>query len=509
MIKLLDAVNGFVWGVPGLLLILSVGILLSIRTGWVQFRMFPNALRAFLSSLRKSDNKGVSSYKALCTALAATVGTGNLAGVAGAIALGGPGAVFWMWICAFLGMATKFAEAALSVRYRVKGNDGTYMGGPMYIVRQGMGKKWQPLAGIYCFFGVVAAFGIGSATQINTVLGGINGAVRSLGGLESEFVNLMIGIALAILLVLVLLGGAKRIGSAAAFLVPFASLFYILLCIGVLVLRAQEIPDAFAAIVTGAFDPKAVTGGVIGSIFIALRVGACRGVFTNEAGMGTAGIAHASAEVSHPTQQGLMGIMEVFIDTIVICTMTALVILCSGISIPYGQDLGIQITANAFSEIYGSWVHIPLAFTLCCLAFATIIGWGLYGTRCAQFLFGEAAWRKFVFLQASSVILGAVLSTGTVWSLSEIANGLMAIPNLIILLYFSPELVKLTINYKNIIGTNVATGGTYEDFHQRKPLRTISNAKVPPIGGKSKGGWQEDLPSEYRPARHSHPGSIL
>lgn len=470
MIELLDAVNSFVWGIPGLILILSVGILLSVRTGWVQFRLFPAALRQFLSSLHKSDNKGVSSYKALCTALAATVGTGNLAGVAGAIALGGPGAVFWMWICALLGMATKFAEAVLSVRYRVRGNDGTYMGGPMYIVRQGMGRKWQPLASVYCFFGVVAAFGVGSATQINTVLGGINGAVRSLGGQESDFMNLIIGIALATLLVLVLFGGAKRIGSAAAFLVPFASVFYILLCIGVLVLRAKAIPGAFAAIITGAFDPKAVTGGTLGSVFIALRVGACRGVFTNEAGMGTAGIAHAAAEVSHPAQQGLMGIMEVFIDTIVICTMTSLVILCSGISIPYGQDIGIQITANAFSEIYGSWVHIPLAFTLCCLAFATVIGWGLYGTRCAQFLFGEGSWRKFGWFQAGSVVLGAVLSTGTVWSLSEIANGLMAIPNLIILLYFCPELVKLTVNYKNKTGTKVATGGTYEDFHQRQPL---------------------------------------
>ena len=470
MIRLLDAVNGFVWGVPGLILILTVGVLLSVRTGWVQLRLFPAAMRQFFAALKESDSKGVSSYKALCTALAATVGTGNLAGVAGAIALGGPGAVFWMWICALLGMATKFAEAVLSVRYRVKGSDGTYMGGPMYSVRQGMGKKWQPLAGIYCFFGVVAAFGVGSATQINTVLGGINGAVRSLGGRESDFVNLIIGMALAVLLVLVLLGGARRIGSAAAFLVPFASVFYILLCLGVLVLRAPAIPGAFTDIVNGAFRPKAVTGGMLGSVFIALRVGACRGVFTNEAGMGTAGIAHASAQVIHPVRQGLMGIMEVFIDTIVICTMTALVILCSGIPIPYGQDLGIQITANAFSEIYGSWVHIPLAFTLCCLAFATIIGWGLYGTRCAQFLFGEGSWRKFVLLQAGSVILGAVLSTGTVWSLSEIANGLMAIPNLIILIYFTPELVQLTAHYKNKTGTKAATGGTYENIHQRQPL---------------------------------------
>lgn len=453
LIELLDIVNGFIWGVPGLILILSVGTILSVRTGWVQFRFFPAAIRQFLSSLRKSDNQGVSSYKALCTALAATVGTGNLAGVAGAIALGGPGAVFWMWVCALLGMTIKFAEAVLAVHYRVKATDGSYVGGPMYIVRQGMGKTWQSLAFLYCFFGVVAAFGVGSATQINTVLGGINGAVRSLGGQENDFVNLIIGIVLAIILVLVLVGGVKRIGSAAAFLVPFASAFYILLCIGVLVLRAEAIPGAFRMIVHGALNPSAATGGILGSAFIALRVGACRGVFTNEAGMGTAGIAHAAAEVAHPIQQGLMGIVEVFIDTIVICTMTALVILCSGIPIPYGSDLGIQITANAFSEIYGDWVHIPLAFTLCCLAFATVIGWGLYGTRCAQFLFGEDAWRRFVWLQAGSVILGAVMSTGTVWTLSEIANGLMAIPNLIILLYFCPELIKLTANFKKKSGS--------------------------------------------------------
>ena len=351
MIELLNAVNGFIWGVPGLILILSVGIIISVRTGWVQFRLLPVAVRDFFLSLRKTDCRGVSSYKALCTALAATVGTGNLAGVAGAIALGGPGSVFWMWICALLGMATKFAEAVLSVRYRIKGNDGNYIGGPMYIVRHGMGSKWQPLAGIYSFFGIVAAFGVGSATQINTVLGGINSAVRSLGGRESDLMNLMIGLALAILLVLVLLGGAKRIGSAAAFLVPFASVFYILLCIGVLVIRAKAVPDAFVAIIAGAFNPKAVTGGAIGSMFVALRVGACRGVFTNEAGMGTAGIAHAAADVSHPTQQGMMGIMEVFIDTIVICTMTALVILCSGCPVPYGRDLGIQITASEIKNL--------------------------------------------------------------------------------------------------------------------------------------------------------------
>ena len=500
MVKILDGINQFVWGIPALVLILAVGIWLSIRTGWVQFRLFPAAIRSFLLPLTKKTQKGgVSGYKALCTALAATVGTGNLAGVAGAMAIGGPGAIFWMWICALLGMATKFAEATLAVHFRISDGDG-YIGGPMYMIRRGMGAKWQPLAGIYCFFGVVAAFGVGSATQINAVLGGINGAVTALGGRESKNVDILIGTALAILIVPVLLGGARRIGTAASVLVPFASGFYLILCVGVLVVKVPAIPGAFAAIVRGAFRPQAVTGGVLGSAYQALRIGASRGVFTNEAGMGTAGIAHGSADVEHPVQQGLMGIVEVFLDTIVICTMTALVILCSGISIPYGKDLGIYITAEAFSRVYGSWVHIPLAFALCLFAVATIIGWGLYGARCAQFLFGGKSWKYFTLLQAVSVILGAVLSTGTVWSLSETANGLMAIPNLITLLYLSPELVRLTREYTRIYGGRTAIGGTYEDFNQRKPVRTVPYAEVSSPGCEGKAGGKGDLSSEYRTA---------
>lgn len=494
MFGILDAINRFVWGVPALLLILSVGLLLSVRTRGAQFRLFPAALRRFVLLFHKGENtEGVSSYKALCTALAATVGTGNLAGVAGAIALGGPGAIFWMWICALFGMVTKFAEAVLSVRYRIRDKDGNFVGGPMYIVRQGMSKSWQLLAGVYCFFGVVAAFGVGSATQINAVLGGINGAITALGGRESKTFNILIGIVLAIIIVSVLYGGAKRIGAAASVIVPFASAFYILMCFGVLILRADAIPGAISAIIRGAFSPKAVTGGMLGSAFTALRVGASRGVFTNEAGMGTAGIAHASAQVSHPVEQGFMGIIEVFLDTIVICTMTALVILCSGIPLPYGCDLGIQITANAFSAVYGDWVYIPLAFALGSLAVATIIGWGLYGTRCAQFLFGDHCWRVFAFFQAASVILGAVLSTGTVWSMSETANGLMAIPNLIILIYFCPEVVRLTAEYNK--GRLSSYGGTYENIHQCKSLRTISYAQISPACSESKSGWKKDLPS--------------
>ena len=490
MKRILDAVNQFVWGFPALVLILSVGILLSVRTHWAQFRLFPAALGNFIKSIGgKEHRSGVSPYKALCTALAATVGTGNLAGVGGAIAIGGPGAIFWMWFGAFLGMVTKFAEATLSVRYRIRDCSGDYVGGPMYMVQQGMGRKWQPLAGMYCFFGVVAAFGVGSATQVNAVIGGINGAVNVLGGQESVFINLLVGVTLSALSVLVLFGGARRIGSAVSCLVPFASLFYLALCAGVLALRFDAIPVAFAAIVKGAFRPEAVTGGVIGSAIISLRIGISRGVFTNEAGMGTAGMAHGSAQVSHPVEQGLMGIIEVFLDTVLICTMTALVILCSGYPIPYGRDLGIRITADAFAFVYGSWVYIPIALSLCFFAFATILGWGLYGMRCAQYLFGDNAWKGFSILLSFSVILGALISTGTVWTMSEIANGLMAIPNLIILIYLSPELVRLLNEYNCLHGGVTADGGTYENFRKSKPVRSVTNAEIPSSCCKSKGKW--------------------
>ncbi len=450
MVEILEKINSFVWGIPALILILGVGIYLSVRTGFAQLALFPRALRDFCSRFRKlqKDADGVSPYQALCTALAATVGTGNLAGVAGAIAIGGPGAVFWMWICALLGMVTKFAEATLAVRYRVRNKAGELVGGPMYMIRQGLGGKWTWLGGVYCFFGVVAAFGVGNATQVNAVIGGVNSALAALGGQETKAGNLVMGIGLAVLIALMLLGGARRIGTVAEKLVPFASIAYLLLGTGVLIMRAPAIPQAFQSIIQGAFSPKAVTGGMLGSAFQALRVGASRGVFTNEAGMGTASIAHASANVRHPVEQGLMGIMEVFLDTIVICTMTALVILCSGVPIPYGTDTGVTLTADAFSSVYGEWVCIPIALALCCFAVATVLGWGLYGARCAQYLFGDHVWKTFVLLQAVTVVVGALLRTQTVWMLSETVNGLMAIPNLIALAWLSPELARLTKAYK-------------------------------------------------------------
>lgn len=450
MIRILESVNRFVWGIPALVLILGVGLYLTIRTGFVQVTLFPKAMRSFFGRLLKKErsNDGISPFQALCTALAATVGTGNLVGVAGAIAIGGPGSVFWMWVCAFFGMVTKYAEAALAVRYQEKNASGETVGGPMYMIRKGLPNGLHWMAGLYSFFGVVAAFGVGNATQINAAIGGMNSVITAYGGTETTAGNLCMGMILSVLITVSLLGGAKKIGEVAEHLVPFAAALYLLLGLGVLFVRRNYVGSAFLSIFEGAFSPKAVTGGVLGSAFTALRVGASRGVFTNEAGMGTASIAHGAAKVDHPAEQGLMGIMEVFLDTIVICTMTALVILSSGADISYGTDTGGMLTSQAFSMVYGDWICIPIALSLCCFAIATVLGWGLYGARCAQYLFGEGVWKKFVLLQAVTVVVGAVLNTGTVWMLSETVNGLMAIPNLITLAWLTPELVRLTNQYK-------------------------------------------------------------
>lgn len=469
MTKILSDLNGLVWGVPALVLILGVGLFLSLRLKFIQLTLFPRAVKAFLAKLRPGRTaNGVSSFQALCTALAATVGTGNLVGVAGAICLGGPGSIFWMWVCGILGMATKFAEVTLAVRYRVRSGEG-FVGGPMYVMNQGLGKRYSWLAGVYCLFGVIAAFGVGNATQMNAVVSGVNEVLTRFGGKETSTGNLLMGILLAVLIGTLLFGGAKRIGAAAEWLVPFVSGIYILMCAGVLLFRFRQLPAAFDSIVRGAFSPQAVTGGMLGSAFQALKVGCSRGVFTNEAGMGTASIAHASAEVSHPAEQGLMGIMEAFLDTILICTLTALVILVSGVPIPYGSDIGGELTTTAFTAIYGEPAAVLIALSLICFAIATVLGWGLYGCRCAEYLFGPKAWKIFALAQTGTVILGSVLDTGTVWLLSETINGLMAIPNLITLAALTPELVRLTKEYKNT-GGRTAGGGTYADFHQCEPL---------------------------------------
>ncbi len=450
MFMLLDKLNKVIWGLPTLLLILGVGLYLTVRSGFFQLAYFRKAFHTFCSKLKKNNSapNGVTPYQALCTALAATVGTGNIAGVAGAISLGGPGAIFWMWACAFFGMILKCAEASLAVHYRQKNSNGQYYGGPMYMIENGLQPRWRFLAVVYAFFGVIAAFGVGNATQINAILGGVHSAASYLKLPFGKTGDIILACVLAAVVGLMLSGGARRIGRIAEMLVPYASVAYLLLGLGVMFVRRDALASAISAIFIGAFSPKAVTGGIVGSVFLVCRIGASRGVFTNEAGMGTASMAHASAEVDHPCEQGLMGIMEVFLDTIVICTVTALVILCSGYPIAYGMDAGAELTTMAFSEIYGGWVSILISLCLILFALGTVLGWGYYGLCCARYLFSEKAVKWFVLLQVITVVLGALLKTGTVWLLAETINGLMAIPNLIVLLGLCPEFIKLIHQYK-------------------------------------------------------------
>lgn len=449
MENIINTINSVIWGIPVLAMILITGVYLTIYSNFAQFRQFPNALKRFIDSIKcsgksKSDTSG---YKALCTALAATVGTGNIAGVAGAIAIGGPGTIFWMWICAVLGMITKYAEVTLAMRYRKRNNNGEFVGGPMYIIQSAMPDKYRYLAYIYSFFGVVAAFGVGNATQVNAVVSGVKDIASHLNCELRDADLLLFGGVLVILITYAFRRGGEGIGNWAEKLVPFASLSYILLCVGAIIVCRKQLPAAMISIIKGAFAPKSVSFGIIGSLFLTLRVGASRGVFTNEAGMGTASIAHASSNTNHPVDQGLMGMIEVFLDTIVICTLTALVILCSGIDIPYGTDPGVTLTLAAFSWVYGGWCRIVITALVCVFAFATILGWGLYGMRCAQFLFGDSIWRVYVYLQACAVVVGIVLDTSIVWVLAEIVNGLMAIPNLCMLYMLAPEFRDLLKTY--------------------------------------------------------------
>lgn len=500
MVQILLSVHGAIWGVPMLILILGAGLWITVKTGFAQFRLFPEAMLELCRKFfRQTSGDETSPFRALCTALGATVGTGNIIGVAGAICLGGPGAVFWMWICGLLAMGTKFAEATLAVRFRKRTGRENF-GGPMYMITQGMGTKWHFLALLYSAFGLIASFGVGNAAQVNAVVSGVNSILPHMGGRETLRQDIAMGLILSVAVGAVLLGGARRIGAAAEVLVPVASVFYIGLCAVVLFLRQEWIVEALSAIFRGAFSPEAVTGGTVGSAVQALRIGCSRGVFTNEAGMGTASMAHASASVSHPVDQGLMGIVEVFLDTIVLCTLTALVILVSGVPVPYGTDGGGTLTMHAFSDVCGTWSTVALAAALCYFAFATVLGWGLYGARCAAFLFGPKAQEPFALAQTAAVVLGAAAKTETIWLLSELLNGLMAVPNLIALAALTPELVRLTNEYKNKTGGSSAEGGNHADFHQCQPLRAFPHEKVPSLRGGGGSAGQKDLSSEYRSA---------
>ena len=456
-----NVVNNFIWGVPAMICIVGVGLLLSIRTGFLQIRKFPYAMKVTIGRMlkkREASDGALTPFQAVCTALAATVGTGNIAGVAGAIAIGGPGAVFWMWISALLGMCTKFSEVTLAVHFREKNAEGDLVGGPMYYIKNGLKKQWHWLAYLFAAFGVLTVFGTGNATQVNTITTAIDSALYNYGVISEQNVstlNLVIGIFLAVLIGLILLGGIKRIGQVAEKLVPFMAVIYIILAIGVVILNYRNIPTVFASIFKGAFSPASVTGGAVGSFFMSMKKGVSRGIFSNEAGLGTGSIAHACADTRKPVKQGFFGIFEVFVDTIVICTLTALVILCSGVPVGYGDAAGAELTILGFTSTYGSWVSIFTAIAMCCFAFSTIIGWGLYGTRCVEFLLGTRANRPFMILYALVAIVGATMELGLMWNIAETFNGLMVIPNLIAVFLLSGVVVRLVKEYFDREGKNV------------------------------------------------------
>ena len=447
------AVNNFIWGVPAMVCIFGVGLYLSIRTNFLQIRKFPYAIKTTLGRIfrkRDASDGAITPFQAVCTALAATVGTGNIAGVAGAIAIGGPGAIFWMWVSALFGMCTKYAEVTLAVHYREINANGELVGGPMYYIKNGLSKKWHWLAYLFAAFGVLTVFGTGNATQVNTITTAINSALLNYNVISESAVstsNLIIGIIIAILIAMILLGGIKRIGHVTEKLVPFMALLYILLGLGVILLNIQNVPAVFVSIFRGAFQPRAVTGGIVLSMFTSLKKGVSRGIFSNEAGLGTGSIAHACADTKKPVKQGMFGIFEVFTDTIVICTLTALVILCSSVAVDYGKAAGAELTILGFTSTYGSWVSIFTAVAMCCFAFSTAVGWGLYGARCIEFLFSEKVIKPFMVIYSLVAILGATANLGLMWSIAETFNGLMAIPNLIALFLLSGTVVKLTKEY--------------------------------------------------------------
>ena len=433
--NMINQIDTWVWGWWMILLLLGTHIFMTIRTGVIQ-RKIGTAIR--LSVTKDPDGEGeVSQFGALTTALASTIGTGNIIGVGTAIALGGPGAVLWCWLTGVFGIATKYSESLIAVKYRVKTKDGRMQGGAMYALERGLNMKW--LGMIFAVFGGFASFGIGCATQVN--------AIATVCQENLSIPPFVVGIVVAVLTALVIFGGIKSIANVCEKLVPFMALLYIVLAIGVVVLNFERVPAVFHDIVYGAFNPAAVTGGVIGSFFLSLKKGVSRGIFSNEAGLGTGSIAHACADTSKPVKQGMFGIFEVFADTIVICTLTALVILVSGVPVNYGAAAGAELTISGFTSTYGNWISVFTAVAMCCFAFSTIIGWGLYGARCIEFLFSEKVVKPFMIAYSLVAIIGATVDLGLLWSIAETFNGLMAIPNLIGIFLLSGTAIALTKEY--------------------------------------------------------------
>ena len=452
-----DKINGFVWGIPMMVLILGVGVYLTVACGFPQFRHFVHIMKNTLGKIfeKKETKEGsVSPFKAMCTALAASIGTGNIAGVSGAIAIGGPGAIFWMWVSALLGMCTKFAEVTLAINFRERNKDGDWVGGPMYYITNGLGKNWKWLASLFAVFGALAAFGIGNMTQINTIAGTINSAIaRFIPTTDSEknIIAWSVAIICALICAFVIIGGIQRLADVSAMLVPVMAVIYVAAALIVIIVNITEVPAVLAAIVKGAFAPASVAGGLAGvGIKTALTKGVGRGIFSNEAGLGSAPIAHAAADVDHPVKQGIYGVFEVFMDTIVVCTMTALVVLLGvGVqNIEYGTDIGANLTIMGFESVFGGGIpSVAVAICLTLFALSTVLTWALYGSRCVEYLFGYKASKVYQVIFCLFACIAGTVELKLAWAVADTLNGLMAIPNLISLALLSPVVIKLTKEY--------------------------------------------------------------
>ena len=454
IVKVNSFLNGIVWGWPCLILLVGTGVYYTIRCGWVQFKWFGYIMKNTIGKIFEKKEAGegaVTPFQAVCTALAATVGTGNIAGVTGAIALGGPGAVFWMWISALFGMCTKFAEVTLAIHFRERNDKGDWVGGPMYYISKGLGKNWKWLGSLFALFGMLAAFGIGNMTQINSIVTSISGTINSFTPINVNTANLIIGIIVAIFCGIVLIGGLKRIGQVTEKLVPFMAVIYILSALIIFFAHIGNIGNVLRSIFVGAFTPSAVVGGAAGvTISAAVKRGVGRGVFSNEAGLGSAPIAHAAADNDSAVRQGCFGVFEVFADTIVICTLTAFAVLMSGTPINFGQAAGADLTIAAFGTTFGRVGGIIISVGLTLFATSTILSWCLYGTRCAEFLFKTTKIIKpYQVIFCLIIVLGAVTELSLVWDIADTLNGLMALPNLVGLLALSPIVIKLTREYFN------------------------------------------------------------
>ena len=431
----MEQLAAIVWGPQLMVLMLAVGIVMTVRTGWVQVRKWKQTVRV----LRKpAGRRGVTPFQAVCTALAGTVGTGNIAGVSGALALGGPGAVFWMWVSAFFGMATKYAEVVLALRYRKKDTAGQWLGGPMYYISEGMGA--HRLAAGFALFALAGSLAMGNVAQVHTVADGVKTAAAIwLPRWSSHSVALAAGVAAAVIVVVATMGGMGRIGRIMESAMPVLAGAYILGSAAVLATHHTKILPAFRQILQGAVAPQAVIGGAAGiSLRQAVRWGVSRGVFSNEAGLGSAPMAHAAAE-AEPEEQGLLGVFEVFFDTVVLCTLTALTILVSGVPITYGEAAGAELATAALETVFGKSASLLQAVILTFLALGSMISWNLYGSRCAHYLWGYGGERVYQLIFPAVTLLGATMDLSAAWTLADLCNGLMALPNLIALLVLQKQ----------------------------------------------------------------------